>query len=274
MAKRYTKKSTKRKSSYKKRVMKKARKSSFKKSVRKVLQSVAEKKEQVVLNLGRQLYGVASSAFDSSNNIVCGFQTTGISVSQGTNQQSRIGNKIRVHSLRIDGTLVPRAYSATTNPDPHPTQWRMILYYKKDSPTSVPTPQASNDIVQFGSTVTSFDDDLVDQWCPLNTDSYAILAEKRCKLGYAINSATNQTPGTIMPGAVSANNDFKLNCNVRWDLTKHIPKIIQYNDNNVDSITRGLYLMLVPSRADGTAIGSSAIVADFSHAITAKYTDV
>lgn len=274
MAKRYTKKSTKRKSSYKKRVMKKARKSSFKKSVRKVLMSVAEKKVFCELNLGRQLYSPASAAFDASNQIVCGFQTTGIAIQQGTNQQSRVGNKIRVHSLRIDGTLTPRAYSATTNPDPAPTQWRMILYYKKDSPTSVPTPQASNDIVQFGSTVTSFDDDLVDQWAQLNTDTYAILAEKRCKLGFAYNNVPTAGSGSVALGQIQPNNDFKMNYNLRWDLTKYIPKNITYNDNNVDSITRGLYLMLVPSRADGTAIGSSAIVAEFSFALTAKFTDI
>lgn len=270
MAKRYTKKTTKRKYA-KKRSYKK--KSSIKKMIKREISRQAEDKEAVVLNLGRNIYSVAAGAFDSSNIIECGFSATALNIAQGTSQGGRVGNKIRVKKLKIQGTLVPQPYSATTNPDPQPCQYRMILLYNKNTPNAVPTPQASADIVQFGSTVSSFDDDLIDQWAPLNTDTYTVLAEKRCKVGFALNSATNQTPGTIMPGQVMANNDFKLNYSLNWDITKYIPKVVTYKDNNVDATSRGLYLVIVPSSARGTALGSAAIVASFSYALTVKYED-
>lgn len=270
MAKRYSKKTSKRKYA-KKRTYKK--KSSIKKMIKREISRQAEDKEACVLNLGRNIYSVAAGAFDSSNIIECGFSATALSIAQGTSQGGRVGNKIRVKSLKIQGTLVPKSYNATSNPDPQPCQYRMILFYNRNTPNAVPTPQASADIVQFGSTVSSFDDDLIDQWAPLNTDTYNILAQKRCKVGFAQNVIPTAGSGAVSLSQWQPNNDFKLNYSLNWDITKYIPKLVTYKDNNVDATSRGLYLMIVPSSARGTALGSAVIAAELSYALTVKYED-
>jgi len=85
-------------------------------------------------------------------------------------------------------------------------------------------------------------------WSPVNTDRYRVLATKTVKVGFAGYSGS----GSQAVYQNFANNDFKYNANFSFDLTKHYPKVVQYNDTATTPLSRGLWAMFVPCNANGS----------------------
>lgn len=218
------------------------------------------------------LYGPASAAFDSVCNFVVCPSSTACDIQQGTGEGQRIGNQVRTRKLVFSGVLTPKPHSSTSNPDPHPMEIKMFFYRQRNDPAVLP-PAPSTDFFQFNNTSNAIPDSLMNQLEVVNTDKYQLFTTRSYKVGYAVNSATNQTPGTIMPGQVAASNDFQLNCKFRVDLTKYLPKVVRYNDNNAEPTTPGIYCLFVLARADGTAIGTSAIPAQVAAVLNYEYED-
>ena len=92
---------------------------------------------------------------------------------------------------------------------------RMVIMYDRTNPTQEPQP-GINMFQQAGAN-TGFFNDLTDLWRPYNTDRYRILTTRTFKLGYASNNGTGAQPGFQN----LANNDFKMACNFRINLTKY-----------------------------------------------------
>jgi len=218
------------------------------------------------------LYGPASAAFNSVCNFVVCPSSTACDIQQGTGEGQRIGNQVRTRKLVFSGVFTPKAYSSTTNPDPHPMEIKMFFYRQRNDPAVLPA-SPSADFFQFNNTTNGIPDSLMNQIEVVNTDKYQLFTTRTFKVGYAINSATNQTPGTIMPGPVAASNDFQLNWKFKVDLTKYLPKVVRYNDNNAEPTTPGIYCLFVLARADGGAIGTSAIPAQVAAVLNYEYED-
>jgi len=196
-----------------------------------------------------------------------------LQIDQGVAQGSRIGNEITTKKLIFKGTIIPLPYNAATNPNPRPMQVKMWFLYDKTDPTGVPTPATNGDFFQFGGSNAGFTGTLSDLWKPINTDRYAVLAQREFKVGYGNYVGTYSSIPAQEGAQFYNNNDFKLNSNFKFDLTKHIPKRIKYNDNDSDPTTRSLFCLCVAYNADNSEIVVDRVQANMSWMLDYTYED-
>lgn len=241
---------------------------SVKKIVKRMLSANIETKCFQFLGTGHDILPSNSPGFDGQI-IAVSPAATYLAINQGLGQGGRIGNKITIKKLTMDGVMFPLPYNATTNLTPAPIQVKMWIFYDKEEPNAVPAPQASADILQFGSTSLPFQNELFDHTMPINLDRYRVLTTRTYKLGYASYGGTGAQPqqGNF------ANNDFKLNCRVKVNLTKYAIKKVVYRDNTSNPTTRGLYAMFQPVYANGNPIGSTQIPARLEYMLNVEYED-
>jgi len=247
----------------------KAVKTNLRKTVQAVVKSMAEKKTQSLYASGKSIRGVTNAAFDA-NVLSCGFDAGGVVIPQGTSQGTRVGNKVMLSKMSLDIIAYPTGYSATTNINPAPQELRVVCFYEKVNPTTIPAPAASGDFFQWGGTSTGFQNNLTDQMRSPNTDIYKIAFDKSYKLGYAQAAGTGASPASEN----YANNEFKLNQKIHVDLTSAFPKVINWDDNSATANCHGMYFMIIPSIADNSGVGSTQVAAGFSYDLECVYQDM
>lgn len=236
--------------------------------VKQVLRKMTEVKSTQAYNLGLSIRPVNAATFTSQIIQVSPCATNG-AINQGVTQAARIGNRIELKKVWMRGTVVPNPYDVTVNPLPYPMQVTLFFFYDRTiGPNVIPDPRT--DFYQFGATTSAFQNDLVDQWGPINTDKYIVVARRQFKLSQASITGT----GATAAGQFFANNDFKFNQNFKINLTPYMPKRVVYNDNTSDPSTRSLYMMPVVSRADGGGFGSTVVPAGMQFVIDYQYTDI
>jgi len=241
------KRSTKRKSY--------SRKTSIKKIVKREIARNIENKCKQQFNFEKSLY--PSAAVNFPDNVIELGPGALMLIAQGTGQGSRIGNTIKTKKLMFKGTVVPTPYNAGTNGNPRPVQLKMWIFYDKSDPTAVPQP--GNDFFQDGGSSRGFSNDLTDLWSPINTDKYRVLASKSFKIGYSQYAGAAATPANQQAFQAYSNNDFKLNANFSFDLTKHYPQMVKFNDNSTTPTTRGLFCLFYYTGADGQQLPSTSV---------------
>lgn len=257
--------------SSRRRVSRKKRAAPVRRTVRREIRRAQETKTRTWANLSAPL-AVSSNtlAFDTANVWPIGCQAGAAEILQGVGQGQRVGNRIELVKCQIKGTLVANQYDAQANPNPCPVQIRMVLFYKKETPTVIPTPAQSADILDLNNTAQGFHNDLVDLWAPFNSDKYRILKTWMFKLGFADSRRyADGTQGTLN----LANNDFKYNCNFNVDYTKYMIKKQVYADNSVNATSRQLYLMWIPVAANGAAFSPAIVPAGVQWQGIVKYKD-
>jgi len=255
----------------KKRSYRRSSRRAVRRTVRRAVARTAEVKSQTGYNLGQNIYSSAHATFPSNNMIVLGPNSGTCQIAQGVQQGYRIGNKVTTKSLWFKGTFRPNPYNATSNPLLFPQQVRMIIFYDRSDPNVVPSPGA--DLFQLGNVNQGFNNDLTDLWRPFNTDRYRILTQRTYKLGFSNNNGTG-APGVITDYQFNSNNDFRLNVNFKINLTKYYPKIVKFDENNLQPMTRGLYALIYCCAASGGANGPSTIPLGVEYMFDYKYTDL
>jgi len=219
------------------------KKRGIRKIVRREMSRQAETKSIQAFNFEKVLY--PSTAVNFPNNVIELGPGSTMQIVQGTGNGNRIGNRIITKSLTFKGTIVPLPYHATTNPTPFAQQVKMIIFYDRTEPTTLPAPAVN--LFQNGNANAGFNNDLVDMWRPFNIDRYRILASKTFKLGFAAYTGTGAQPG--QQGLT--NNDFKMNCDFRFNLTKYYVKRVKFDENGIYPQTRQLYCMFYMAASSG-----------------------
>lgn len=272
----FSRKFSARRKTYKKRTYKrksyapKRKMTSIKKVIRREIARNVENKTQQYYNFQRNLEVPSTGAvFSTSNIFPVGVDPSSLVISQGAGQGQRVGNKIKTKKLMFKGTFNPLPYDSIRNAQPQPVQVKMWIFYDKNDVTAVPNPLGAGDFFQDGSGSRSFAGDLVDLWSPVNTDRYRILATKTFKLGYATYNGQGALPDL---GNVS-NNDFNLNCNFSFDLTKHYPQMVTFVDTSATPSTRGLFCMVEYCFSQGGLTGSGTRAVNMQYMIDYKYED-
>ena len=239
-----------------------------KKMIKREVAKGVESKSRVDYNAAYSFYYPAQGAlYNSANTIQVSAGSTSLPIVQGTSDGARIGNEITVKKCNLDMVFYPTRYDASTNPNPEPLVVTLVLFYDKRIPTTFPTPVT--DFYQFNSTTDSISGDLTDNIAPYNLDCYRIMATKTFKLGYSAYTGSSSDP---IPQYYT-NNDYHLNQIVKWDITKYLVKTIKYNDNNSDPTSRGLWLQVLISPADGSMGAAGVIPAKVSYCHTLYYED-
>lgn len=193
-----------------------------------------------------------------------------LDIAQGTGNGSRVGNRIKVKKLVFKGTLMPFRYDASVNPIPQPVRVKVWFYYDKTEPNSIPIPGTTNDFFEDNNSVATFSNNVVDLWRPVNQDKYRLLKTWEWKLG----NQRYDSNGTSFAGSqYYTNNDFKMNADFSFDLTKLVPGIVTYQDNNANPTSRGLYAMFLCYNADGSTIGSATYPVELSYLMELTYED-
>jgi len=255
------------KKTYKRKSYKKAM--PIKKMIRREIARNVENKTSQFYNYDVRLYVAGNVSFPTDNIFPVGVDPTSLVIPPGTGQGNRIGNTIKTKKLMFRGSICPRPQDATFNPSPQPSQLKMYIFYDKTDPNAVPNPQAANDFFQNGNSSKGFQNDLVDMWSPVNTDRYRVLATKTFKIGHASSDGT----GANASNQFFANNDFKYNCNFSFNLTKHYPQMVKFNDGSTVPTTRGLFCMIQYVAASGFAYTTSFYSYQLQYMLDYQYED-
>lgn len=241
-----------------------------KRNIRRTVMNMAETKTVGTVVLNQNIYAPAAPGNIDAQIFQVSPCSTFLTVNQGTGQGDRIGNQIRVKNVMLKGTIVANGYNATTNPGPQPCVVTMVLFYDKENPTILPAPYAAGDFFQFANNSTTWRNDLVDLWAPVNSDRYSVFLRRKFKMGFANYAGT----GTSAANQSFANNDFKLNHNFSINITKYLRKVVKYRDNNSDPPQRGLYCMMWANASDGSSYGSAICPAHFQFSLDMKFIDL
>jgi len=260
-------------SSYNADDMKKMR-SVIKREVTQELSRAVETKGAQVRNLDIVLRGASDAAYWQNNIISLGFDSAssngGIPINQGVTENTRVGDRVAVKKLMFKGSIYPLAYNATTNQGPTPTTLKVWFYYDKTDPTAAQG-AAFTDFFRYNNANTGFLNDLADLWMPINTDKYEIVKTHTWKVG---NSNYEVGAGANAPSAYFANNDYLLQNNFSFDLTKFYPKIVKWDGNQTPPLTRRLFAFFMPFNANGTPILSGTWPVGMSYVNMIEYTDM
>lgn len=217
------------------------RRPTFAKKVKAVMQSTAEHK---IINFASASYMpnyVGGAVPQLQLNPNSGYNT----ITQGTGQGQRIGNRVRTVKAVLRGIMTPLPYSVTVNVAPCPMEIRFIIGRNKGD-SSIAPPLGV--FMQNGSTTSAPQGGLVDMINPLNTDTQTVYKQKFFKLGYATGTGS----GSAVIAEYQANNDFKMNCKVNIDITKYLPKTISWNDTTTTPYCSTTWLTILAAYADGS----------------------
>lgn len=262
----YAKKATKRKP-----YAKKVTKSRLNKTIRKVVSRMAETKIQNIdgtVSLG----GFSATNWNTTNVIPLSIYSGFLQIAQGTGQGDRIGDKVTITNLMLRLIFTPRPYSAS-NLTPIPQMIKLFLVNARavNQYNLRPTQANMNQFFQEGNSSAGPSDNLFDMIEEVNKDLWNVYATKTIKLGSAAYDGT----GGSANAQYYTNNDYKFNHLIRWNITKHIPKICTWNDTSVSATSRGLFLVVLTANADGSTPASSSILpSTMNYDLTMSYKDM
>lgn len=189
-----------------------------------------------------------------------------ISIVQGTGQGDRIGNKIEIVSAKMTFQFAPNPYNATTNPSPEPQNilgWVVNVKQSTAQPTSLAT------FFQAGDSVAAAQGTILDATRPINTDQYQLYRRFQKKVGWAVNTGTGSAAGY----AYLANNDHNLSERVSMDVTKYLPKIVDYNDTTSTPTSKAIWLFMETVNSIGSAQPAATLPTALQYTIEISFRD-
>lgn len=178
---------------------------------------------------------------------MCPYTTLFPGPSSGVLVSNKIGNEIRPRQVMLRYVLRPTPYSATTNPNPVPVYVQMFLGYLKQA-SGVLLQVLDFTIFNAGSTSFTPSGTLSDLCAPLNKDQWTIVKTWTHKIGYS----DAQNTGLTSTWQGYANNDFKISVVKKLNITKHIPKVIKFNDAAQSQQGRNLFFFYQALAANGS----------------------
>lgn len=188
-------------------------------------------------------------------------------ITHGTGPSGRIGNRIMMKSVKFSYSFCPNAYG--TSGVAIPSLVRMVFYYDRQDPLSLPTPYTNANFFDINNSSQQFTGTFTDMVRRFNTDRYRICKVKTLKIGFANNQGT----GGSATNQYFANNDFKLNHRGTIDLTKYIIKNQKFNDNLGYSQNRKLYCLVYVTPPNSATFLATNLPVSMTHQTIYKWTD-
>lgn len=253
--KKYGKKKTLRKKSvYRKRVVKKSGRPTP--ALRRMVQSIVSRN---IENKSRQANLQMDCRYPQSGGVykfnglipLTPYDPTGtpvdstIHIAQGTGAASRVGNTIRTKRATLKGVLYPFPESEVYNPAPKVMEVCMWIFKVKvpitDNFLDVEN-IIDNSFFQSSNSTTGVTGDLINIVQAPNTDTIQLLHKRVFKLGHS---------GGTQSGNLS-NNDFYFNRKFNINITKYLPKVVKFDDVDQAPTIKHTYALITPFCADGT----------------------
>lgn len=236
-------------------------------AIQRVVARNEEKKTNNYYSIGNPMVGSSNSGW-ANGCIPVSPNATGFIINQGTGQGQRVGNQIKVKQMRLKIIFTARAYNLSTNPTPMPFQVRCLLLKDKLGPCATPT-NLTSELFQSSSTSIGPLNDLVDMILPINKDRYQVYYDTTVKVGPQFYTGTGSAPDT----GNGSSNDFMYNPELNIDCSKFLPSKIQFDDTSSNPTSHGLWLLMIPTNANGSPIGAGWVVGDYNYSAELDYTD-
>lgn len=241
-----------------KRAIRKVKKEMFAKKVKTVVNKLSETKVVNNASLSRPIYNTNNSANFQGSIIPLGPGSGApnlFTISQGTGQGNRIGNKIQTVKMMIRGNVRLNTYATnTTNYNPVPgyiTMW--IVKLKPFLNDDVTTLKAVIDgsFFQSGSGGIGMSGQTTDLYRQVNTQQIQVIKRRVWKVGTSYVPGSSGGTSGDLSNQLWANNDFSLVRIFKQDITKAVPKVMLFNDANDNYVNRHSYLFFTFIRMDG-----------------------
>lgn len=189
-------------------------------------------------------------------------------MAQGTGENQRIGNQIRITSGIIRGQVNLLPYNATTNPNPAPVWVKMFLYKQlyNDAASATAPVADGNNFFRGNGTVLPFQSNVLDLDLPINDSLYRLCATKTFKIG----AASYSTSGPVSSGGYFDNSPMCKKFSINWG--KFCRKNIKFNDGTSYPQNESIYLIVQPVAADGSTT-APYIPCEWHYVSTLKFED-
>ena len=239
----YKRKRSYKKKSYAKRSSRRSTSRYPKRTLRRAIKQVVRRQMETKSNQG-------TSAQINVNNIIanddCFFLYP--SITQGTGQSDRIGNKIQPVYFNVKLCISCNDVKGIIT-NPTPTYFDIYIFKLKQQNAYAGPPTATDmtKFLQIDNTSISYTGDTLSGLRPVNTDIFTLVTKRRCVLSNMTNATSTTNIGApVMPAKTYS-----------FNLTKHVKKNIIYDDNNGLMSNDNMYIAVGSSQMDGTSTGES-----------------
>ena len=150
---------------------------------------------------------------------------------------------------------------------------KIWIMYDRSSASGAVDPTCPN-FFQSGNTSLVPNGTLSDMFQPVNKDRYVVVASRVFKVGcsgYNGGTSLNASPAN---SAFWNNNDYKMSSPFTFNLTKRCPKRFKFNDNQVDPMTRGLFMVYEAVNIQGANMTANQYPVAMSLNLDYRFTDI
>jgi len=253
---------------YRKRTSYKKKSLGIKRIVKKCLSKNLEVKTWVHSIGLSKLTDYGSLTFDANNKIEL-TPTTGQQMGWGVGSSQRIGNKIRVKKASLNLVMYAAGFDNIgneLNQSPQPYDVRMIITHSKQTPSEV---IVGTNFFNNGNTSAAPQNRLIDMCRQVNRDVFVVSKDSRFKIGNSSYEGSAANPAFNF----YSNNDYNLNLMRTFDVTKYLPKNIEFNDASAipTSFVPAAIFLLAP--ANGTVTPPGEYPIEYFAELKIDYTD-
>lgn len=200
----------------------------------------------------------------TNNNIFDVNATIGNSVAQGIGQGGRIGNKIRVTRFNVKWRFW--CYTPTYLQNVYVKCW---ILSDKQNPSTTTVTELSNAAANGpwfnnGSSTTGMTQKVYDTMMPIDQDRWRVHKSRMWKLGVSTNPQ-----GVLGYG----NNDFKYSAALNINLSRYMPKMLQFRDTDTTVMSRNTYIVFQVVKADNTIEATNLPMIGWSRVSELRFED-
>lgn len=171
-------------------------------------------------------------------------------VSQGTSQNQRIGNQIRIVKGTIRGHLSIKPVSVSNAYGPVALVKMWIVRYRPSNPAAFSSTDAASAFFDTGAGTSGMIGNIYDMEAWINNDSYELITERVVKIG--ASSGTADIPSTTV-GTAFDNSPAVVP--FRFEFGSKLGNCL-FNDTGSVVTNKNLFLVFQPVMANGTSGGS------------------
>jgi len=197
------------------------------------------------------------------------------SVTQGTSQAQRVGNRIDISELCCNVSLMYQPYNAASNFKIQPVRvkaWivEQIPFGKPQTAAALGASTEMQNFFQLGGSSAAFQGQIIDQLWEVNTDLFKVHAFRSVTLGN-----TSIGPSAALGPAATSTQYANVPNYAEWKFKVKNLKKIMYDDTGSNfPQNRNLYLIMTSNFTDGTVNTATQNCVDFQHSTTIKFTDL
>lgn len=236
----------------------------FTKRVKRIINAQVERKMFVIYG-ANQTISTASGTSPTALNLMP-------QLSQGTQQEQRIGQQIKITRAWVKGFVNLLPYNVSTNPLSTPIWIKIWLVTAKLTNVSgFSNTTAQTGFFEVGTDTVGFQGNMLDLAFPVNKDAFTVYKSKKINLGATYASGT----GPVGTGGYFDNS--KMSIPFYFNYGRHFKSQLKYNDDSASlngnyPYNRNCYLVFQAVYADGSTV--TGPIAEYHYTNNVEYTDM